>query len=124
MHICCITYIYIDPWVSIRIAEKMTGCVPLAHIVINNVLGCREKGQHLGQLLQNRRADAALELLSAQPALVWVRDDESGGYPLHLAVWHVGPLSCSTSALVCLSDLLHVTSWRSFILATCNKQSS
>ncbi|KAA6424465.1 MAG: hypothetical protein FRX49_05677 [Trebouxia sp. A1-2] len=47
-----------------------------------------EKGQHLGQLLQDRRDDAALELLSAQPALVWVRDDKSGGYPLHIAVWH------------------------------------
>lgn len=73
------------------------------------VLGCREKGQHLGQLLQDRRADAALELLSAQPALVWVRDDKSGGYPLHIAVWHVGLLSCSTFALLLFGYLKIIT---------------
>ncbi|DBA69796.1 TPA: hypothetical protein ACH3X2_012518 [Trebouxia sp. C0005] len=55
---------------------------------VQQLIDRREKGQHLGQLLQDRRADAALELLSAQPALVWVRDDKSGGYPLHIAVWH------------------------------------
>lgn len=55
---------------------------------VHQMIDRREKGQHLSQLLQNRRADAALELLSAQPALVWVRDEDSGGYPLHIAVWH------------------------------------
>lgn len=43
----------------------------------------------LAQLLQNRDTDAALHLLAVDPSLAWVRDDESGGYPLHIAVWHV-----------------------------------
>lgn len=43
----------------------------------------------LAQLLHNKRTDAALQMLSAEPLLAWIRDDESGGYPLHIAVWHV-----------------------------------
>lgn len=43
----------------------------------------------LAQLLQGRDTDAALNLLSAEPSLAWIRDDDSGGYPLHIAVWHV-----------------------------------
>ena len=50
---------------------------------------CRERGMQLAQLLQSRDTDAALGLLAADPLLAWVRDDESGGYPLHIAVWHV-----------------------------------
>lgn len=43
----------------------------------------------LAQLLQNKDTDAASKMLSAEPSLAWIRDDESGGYPLHIAVWHV-----------------------------------
>lgn len=53
------------------------------------VYGCREHGLQLAQLLQSKHTDAALEMLSAEPSLAWIRDDESGGYPLHIAVWHV-----------------------------------
>ena len=43
----------------------------------------------LAQLLQSKDTDVALKILSAEPSLAWIRDDESGGYPLHIAVWHV-----------------------------------
>ncbi len=49
----------------------------------------REHGNQLAQLLQNRSTDAALDMLSAEPSLAWAQDDDSGGYPLHIAVWHV-----------------------------------
>ena len=43
----------------------------------------------LAQLLQNKDTEAASKMLSAESSLAWIRDDESGGYPLHIAVWHV-----------------------------------
>lgn len=43
----------------------------------------------LAQLLQSKDTDAASKMLTAEPSLAWIRDDESGGYPLHIAVWHV-----------------------------------
>ena len=47
-------------------------------------------------LLQSHETDEAVQMLKAEPELAWVRDDDSGGYPLHIAVWHVSfpkPLS-------------------------------
>ena len=43
----------------------------------------------LAHLLQSRETDAAVSMLSTEPSLAWIRDDDSGGYPLHIAVWHV-----------------------------------
>lgn len=40
------------------------------------VYGCRERGMQLAQLLQSKHTDTALEMLSAEPLLAWVRDDE------------------------------------------------
>ena len=58
----------------------------------------------LAQLLQSKATDAAAKTLSAEPSLAWVRDDESGGYPLHIAVWHV---RAAPLLLDCLSHLMH-----------------
>ncbi|KAL3141315.1 hypothetical protein ABBQ32_004903 [Trebouxia sp. C0010 RCD-2024] len=61
------------------------GCIPSK---IQQMIKKRELGMQLAQLLQGRDTDAALNLLSAEPSLAWIRDDDSGGYPLHIAVWH------------------------------------
>lgn len=59
----------------------------------------------LAQFLQSKDTEAALGLLTAEPALAWVRDDQSGGYPLHLAVWHV---SANTESVAQGAHLLHI----------------
>ena len=57
--------------------------------VHGSVSVCRERGMQLARLLQSKDTNAALKMLLAEPVLAWIRDDESGGYPLHIAVWHV-----------------------------------
>ena len=59
----------------------------------------------LAQLLHSKDIDTASEMLSAKPSLAWIRDDESGGYPLHIAVWHVRTFPL---LLDCPSHLMHV----------------
>lgn len=57
-------------------------------------------------------------MLSAEPSLSWVRDDESGGYPLHIAVWHVSlAASLVLSALPCLLPVAHLSCLHIFLLA-------
>jgi len=49
---------------------------------------CRTSARRLGQLLRQRSAAAALELLRAHPELARTRDDKTGGYPLHAACFY------------------------------------
>ncbi len=49
--------------------------------------------------LQARDWQAGLELLQGNPQLAWVRDDVSGGYPLHMAAYHVSTGRCSSGQL-------------------------
>lgn len=49
---------------------------------------CRLRGERVAGLLKSGRPSEALELLVEQPELAWVKDGESGGYPIHLAAWH------------------------------------
>lgn len=49
----------------------------------------REEARELMRKLQARDSKGGLELLQATPSLAWVRDDVSGGYPLHIAAYHV-----------------------------------
>ena len=57
-------------------------------------------------------------MLSAEPSLAWVRDDKSGGYPLHIAVWHVSlAASLVLNALPCLLPVAHSSGLHIFLLA-------
>ena len=66
---------------------------------------CREQGKRLAELLQSRNVDAALDMLTSNPSLAWVRDDDSGGFPLHIAVWHVR-YTTSVRSRVCSAFVL------------------
>ncbi|PRW59890.1 DNA-binding SMUBP-2 [Chlorella sorokiniana] len=48
----------------------------------------RERGERVNALLKAGQPSQALELLADDPKLAWVKDAESGGYPLHIAAWH------------------------------------
>lgn len=42
------------------------------------------------RLLKGGQPSEALSLLSEEPRLAWLKDTETGGYPIHLAAWKVG----------------------------------
>lgn len=48
---------------------------------------CRERAKRLVRHLQARESAAAIEMLEKDASLAWVRDDECGGYPLHVAAY-------------------------------------
>ena len=52
-------------------------------------LARRNQAKQLVECLQNKDAAGAQKLLSSDKSLAWTRDDDSGGYPLHIAVYHV-----------------------------------
>lgn len=39
--------------------------------------------------MQGGSGRQAAALLEEEPALAWIRDDETGGYPVHIACWKV-----------------------------------
>ena len=43
------------------------------------------------ELMQGGSGRQAAALLKEEPALAWIRDDETGGYPVHIACWKVCP---------------------------------
>lgn len=47
------------------------------------------KAKALIDLLQEGEEGAALALLEEDKTLAWIRDDETGGYPIHIACWKV-----------------------------------
>lgn len=49
----------------------------------------RHKGEQVNSLLRNGKPSEALSLLAEDPRLAWVKDGESGGYPIHIAAWKV-----------------------------------
>ena len=50
--------------------------------------------QRLTDKLNNKDGEGALTMLEREESLAWIRDDLSGGYPLHIAAWQVRGLSC------------------------------
>lgn len=50
---------------------------------------CRLRGQRVNELLRGGSPTEALELLSVDPKLAWVKDSQTGGYPVHIAAWKV-----------------------------------
>lgn len=40
--------------------------------------------------LERKDSEGALTLLKKDRSLVWIQDEECGGYPLHVAAWQVG----------------------------------
>lgn len=48
---------------------------------------CRERAKRLVRHLQSRESETAIEMLERDASLAWVRDDECGGYPLHVAAY-------------------------------------
>lgn len=49
----------------------------------------RVKAKALVDLLQEGDEGAALALLEEDKTLAWIRDNETGGYPIHIACWKV-----------------------------------
>ncbi|EFN54330.1 hypothetical protein CHLNCDRAFT_135566 [Chlorella variabilis] len=47
----------------------------------------RLRGQRVNELLRGGSPTEALELLSVDPKLAWVKDSQTGGYPVHIAAW-------------------------------------
>ena len=43
------------------------------------------------QLLKGGQPSEALSLLAEDNKLAWVKDSQTGGYPVHLAAWKVRP---------------------------------
>jgi len=57
-------------------------------------LPARSRREAAGRLMAALRAGAsedAAALLDAEPRLAWVRDADSGGFAIHLAVWQARP---------------------------------
>jgi len=52
---------------------------------------CREAAGRLMAALRSGAAEDAAALLDAEPRLAWVRDADSGGFAIHLAVWQARP---------------------------------
>lgn len=54
---------------------------------------CRERGAKVSQLLRQGEPAEALQMLFDNPKLAWQKDEFSGGYPIHVAAWHVSGAS-------------------------------
>jgi hypothetical protein len=50
---------------------------------------CRLRGEEVFRLLKGGQPSEALSLLVEDNKLAWVKDSETGGYPVHLAAWKV-----------------------------------
>ena len=77
-------------------------------------LACRHQAKQLTESLQHKDAAGAQELLSSDKSLIWTRDDDSGGYPLHIAVYHV---SCHALFQHCLRSNIQTLSAQSLVCA-------
>ena len=67
--------------------------------------------KRLVQRIQKGDSEGAITLLEREGSLAWVRDDDTGGYPLHVAAWKVNPIcdlkALSTMAHLCLRCMKH-----------------
>ena len=61
----------------------------------------RERAQEACRLLRAGDPNTALELLLDDPKLAHVRDDATGGFPVHIAAWQVGARPSAPAPRLC-----------------------
>lgn len=66
----------------------------------------------LVDLLQEGAGRQAAALLEEERALAWIRDDESGGFPIHIACWKVCAGAADVRTRLCVP-------WLSAALEAC-----
>ena len=78
-------------------------CLPIVSLALGAWL-CREQSQQLAEHIEAGRTAAAVALLEANPQLAWMRDKQTGDYPMHMACRQVSPaipcarVACDASA--------------------------
>ena len=71
--------------------------------------------------IQRKDGEGAIAMLEREPSMAWMRDVDTGAYPLHIAVWQVNLLLLlpSPKSISCLSSvhqgcILYCIVWLSF----------
>ena len=53
--------------------------------------------------IQRKDGEGAITMLNREPSMAWMRDVDTGAYPLHIAVWQVVSLIALTHPSTCLN---------------------
>lgn len=103
---------------TVHTMSMVSQVVTVANYTTFAEVACRNQAKQLAQCLQNKNAAGAQKLLSSDKSLIWSRDDDSGGYPLHIAVYHVSCNALSKPALEITLECCLQSHW--FVLVDSN----